>query len=339
MFSNNYSTEKPLFILAPMDDVTDTVFRRIVKDCAEPDIYFTEFVNVDGLQSVGREKLLKRLYFTKDEHPLIAQVWGKNPENYYKTTKQIIDGTFAKEMGVEGLEFAGIDINMGCPDKAVLKNGCCSALIDNRLLAGEIIEAVKRAVDEVNPDFPISIKTRVGLKQVDMTWFEFLLKYKLNMLTVHGRTAKEMSKVPANWDLIGEVSKMRKELSPDTLIIGNGDVISREHGSELAKKHDLDGVMIGRGVFHDPFIFSKNSSWETKTKNERISLYTKHVKLFEETWNNSELNFNSNKSIKTLNKFCKIYIQNFDGAKELREKLMAANSTSELLDILDKVNS
>ncbi len=320
---------KPFFVLAPMDDVTDTVFRRIIGECAPPDLYFTEFVNVDGLQSVGRQKLLKRLLFTEDEQPLIAQIWGKNPANYYKTAREIIDGTFAKELGLsKSSNFAGIDINMGCPDKSVLKNGCCAALIDNRVLAGQIIEAAKRAADELNPDFPISVKTRVGLREVDLSWLEFLMQYKLNMLTIHGRTAKQMSKVPADWDLIGKVREMRDKLSPDTLIVGNGDVESHEQGLELAIKYELDGIMIGRGVFHDPFVFSRSTPWKDFTKEQRLELYAKHVKLFAGTWKSSE------RSVKTLNKFCKIYIQGFDGAKELREKLMATESTDELLALL-----
>jgi tRNA-dihydrouridine synthase len=320
-----------------MDDVTDTVFRRIVGGCCPPDVYFTEFVNVDGLQSVGRNKLLKRLYFTNNENPLIAQIWGKNPENYYKTAKQIIDGTFAREMGLPaGTKYAGIDINMGCPDKAVLKNGCCAALIDNRALAGEIIKAVKRAVADTNPDFPISLKTRVGLKQVDLSWFEYLMQFKLNMLTVHGRTAKEMSKVPANWELIGEVRKMRDLLSPDTLIVGNGDVLSYEQGLELATQYQLDGIMIGRGIFHNPFVFQPKSTWENLSKSRRIEIYAKHVKLFAETWNKDNETFDTKRSVKTLNKFCKVYIQNFDGAKELREELMSSETTDQLLDILSK---
>ncbi len=311
--------KRPFFVLAPMDDVTDTVFRQVVAECAAPDLYFTEFVNVDGLQSPGRDKLLKKLQFTAKEQPLIAQIWGKTPENYYKTTKDVI------EMG-----FKGVDINMGCPDKAVLKNGCCAALIDNRVLAGEIIEAVQRAVAETKPDFPVSVKTRVGLKQVDLTWFEFLLSKKLNMLTVHGRTAKEMSKVPAHWDLIGEVSKMRNELSPSTLVVGNGDVLTRRQGLELAEQYDLDGIMIGRGVFQDPYVFSANSKWDESTKQQRLELYAKHVKLFAETWTNNE------RRVYVLNKFCKIYIQSFDGAKELREKLMVAESADDLLNLLQQ---
>lgn len=306
---------KPFFVLAPMDDVTDTVFRQIVAGTAAPDLYFTEFVNVDGLQSPGREKLLPKLQFdpTK-ERPIIAQIWGKTPQNYYEVAKQL------KEMG-----FDGVDINMGCPDKAIVKNGCCSALIDNRELAGDIIDAVREAVGE---DFPVSVKTRLGLKEVDLTWHEFLLSKKLNMLTIHGRTQKEMSKVPAHWDLIGEVRKLRDSLSPTTLIVGNGDVLSREQGESLAAEHKLDGIMIGRGIFHDPFVFAADSPWATYTTEQKIDLYRQHVELFAKTWPNGE------RKLHTLNKFCKVYINDFDGAKELREKLMNATSTDELLKFL-----
>ncbi len=306
---------KPFFVLAPMDDVTDTVFRQIIADCAPPDLYFTEFVNVDGLQSPGRPKLIKKLQFTDKETPIIAQVWGKNPENYYKTTKELI------EMG-----FAGVDINMGCPVRNVVQNGVCSALIDNRGLAGEIIEAVGEAAR--GADFPISVKTRLGMKQIDSSWPEFLLRHKLNMLTIHGRTVKEMSKVPAHWDEIGHVREMRDELSPTTLIVGNGDVDSREQGLQLASEHKLDGIMIGRGVFHDPYIFADKSSWAEMGEKQRKAMYAKHVKLFAKTWPNNE------RRLPTLNKFCKIYIQSFDGAKELRDKLMHASSVDELLELL-----
>jgi tRNA-dihydrouridine synthase len=308
---------KPFFVLAPMDDVTDTVFRQIIAECSAPDLFFTEFVNVDGLQSPGRAKLLKKLQFTPKETPIIAQIWGKNPENYYKTTLEL------KDMG-----FAGVDINMGCPVKNVVQNGACSALIDNRKLAGEIIEATLEAAREV--DFPISVKTRLGTKDTDPSWFEFLLKYKLNMLTIHGRTVKEMSKVPAHWDEIGRVRELRDSLFPATLIVGNGDVNSRQQGEELAKQYNLDGIMIGRGIFHNPSIFSRVAPWKwgNMSKQEKIDLYCQHVELFAKTWPHAD------RKIKTLNKFCKIYIQGFDGAKELRDKLMHAASIEELLELL-----
>lgn len=306
---------KPFFVLAPMDDVTDTVFRQMVADCARPDLFFTEFVNVDGLQSPGRPRLLHKLQKTDREQPLVAQIWGKTPENYYKVAQELV------EMG-----FAGIDINMGCPAKPVIKDGCCSALIENRPLALEIIKATQEGAAG---RIPVSVKTRLGFRQVDLTWHELLLQQNLDMLTVHGRTQREMSAVPAHWDLIGEVREMRDRIAPQTLLVGNGDVEGRAQGMALVEQYKLDGIMIGRGIFHDPFVFAADSPWESFTKEQRVALYTKHVRLFAETWHGE-------RKIPPLNKFCKVYINNFDGAKELREQLMNAASTDELLDILAK---
>lgn len=306
---------KPFFVLAPMDDVTDTVFRRIVGSCTAPDLYFTEFVNVDGLQSPGRQKLMKKLLFTADERPIIAQIWGKNPENYYKTTKDLI------EMG-----FAGVDINMGCPAKSEVKAGTCSALINNRPLAVEIIKATQEGAAG---RIPVSVKTRLGFNEVDFTWHELLLQQDLAMLTIHGRTKKEMSKVPADWEKIGHIRQIRDTMQVNTAIVGNGDVTSRKQGQQLAEEYQLDGIMIGRGIFHDPYAFAENSPWETISQAERIALYRRHVELFIETWKNNE------RPIHTLNKFCKIYIQGFDGAKELRERFMHARSAGELLGYID----
>ncbi len=297
-----------------MDDVTDTVFRQVVAGLAPPDLFFTEFVNVDGLQSPGRDKLLPKLRFIDREHPIIAQIWGKNPDNFYKTTKDII-----------AMGYDGVDINMGCPDRAVVKNGCCSALIEDRELAKDIIQAVQEAA---GGHFPVSVKTRVGFTTVDMSWIEYLFKYKLNMLTIHLRTTKEMSKVPAHWDLMRQITDLRDVTSPSTLLVGNGDVVSREHGERLASKFHLDGIMIGRGIFNDPKVFMRDSDWNSVTKSERIELYRKHVELFSRTWTNNE------RRVPTLNKFCKVYIQGFNGAKELREKLMSCKTTQELLGIL-----
>lgn len=322
------SLPRPFFALAPMDDVTDSVFRRIIKNCARPDVFFTEFVNVDGLQSPGRPKLLKKLQFTPTETPLIAQIWGLKPENFYKTAQQLADGTFAHEFGLpEGVNFAGIDLNMGCPIKAEVNNGTCSALINNRPLAVEIIKA---AQEGAAGRLPVSVKTRLGFNAVDLTWPELLLKQKLNMLTMHGRTRKQMSAVPADWEKIGQVRQMRDDMNLNTLIVGNGDVQNREHGMQLAERYKLDGIMIGRGVFHDPFAFAAYSPWEDFTRKQRIELYAQHVKLFARTWQQAE------RPIHTLNKFCKIYINGFDGAKELREELMQATSPSDLLNKLAK---
>ncbi len=306
---------RPFFVLAPMEDVTDVVFRTIVAECAPPDLFFTEFANVDGLQSPGRESVAKRLKKGDKDTPLVAQIWGKQPENYFKTAKELV------EMG-----FAGIDINMGCPDKSVVKNNCCVALAkpENRSLAAEIIQATKEGAGSL----PVSVKTRLGFSEVDFSWPEFLLAHDLAALTMHGRTRSQMSKVPADWAAIGWVRQIRDAVAPKTLIIGNGDVMSRQEGEALAKRYKLDGIMIGRGVFNDPFVFSEKSPWESLQKEQRINIFKRHIELFAQTWAGSD------RKVYTLNKFCKIYINNFDGAKEQREQLMSARSTDELLTTL-----
>jgi tRNA-dihydrouridine synthase len=317
---------KPFFVLAPMDDVTDTVFRRIVAACAKPDLFFTEFVNVDGLQSPGRPKLLKKLQMSAAETPLIAQLWGKNPDNFYKTAQQLADGSFAAEMNLpKDVNFAGIDLNMGCPDKSAVKNGTCSALINNRPLAAEIIEATKKGAAG---KLPVSVKTRLGFSSIDLSWHEFLLNQSIAMLTIHSRTRKEMSKVPAHWDVLGEICALRIKIAPSTLIVGNGDIVSRKQGIELATRYGLDGIMIGRGIFQDPFTFAKHSSWPNYSKVQKLALFDTHVRLFTKTWSQNE------RPTVQLNKFCKIYIQGFDGAKELREQFMQAASSDELLALI-----
>lgn len=327
---------RPFFVMAPMDDVTDTVFRQIIADCARPDLFVTEFVNVDGLQSPGRPRLLRKLALSAKESPVVAQLWGLKPENFYKTAKEIADGTLVTEANAligkpaAGIGFAGVDLNMGCPVKTVIKNGACAALINNRELAGQIIEATRQGV---GGDFPVSVKTRVGFTTVDLDWIEFLLKYKLNMLSIHGRTAKQLSKVPADWQLVGRVRELRDSLCPATLVVGNGDVLNRAHGLELADKYKLDGLMIGRGIFHDPFAFAENSPWQKWTKNQKIELFRRHIELFAKTWQNGEYRFDS------LKKFAKVYINEFDGASELRAEFMTARDSNEALQVIKDIKN
>ncbi len=308
---------RPFMVLAPMDDVTDVVFRQIVRECAAPDLFYTEFVNADGLQSPGRSRLLKKLKTNPEDQPLIAQIWGKNPDNFRTTAAELVD------MG-----FAGVDLNMGCPIKAEVNNGTCSALINNRPLAVELIAAVKEGVAG---RLPVSVKTRLGFNEVDLSWHELLLSQGIDMLIVHGRTRKQMSAVPADWEMIGKIRELRDRIAPGTLIVGNGDVQNREQASELARAHKLDGIMIGRGVFHDPFAFAASSPWQNYTKAQRIAVFTRQVELFAQTWKQDE------RPIHTLNKFCKIYVNGFEGAKECREQLMDASSPQELLDMLKQL--
>jgi tRNA-dihydrouridine synthase len=316
---SNYlnSLAKPFFALAPLDDVSDTVFRRVVAGCARPELLFTEFTNVDALQSAGRKATLRRLDFDSSEQPIIAQIWGKTPDNFKKT---------AEECAKKG--FAGVDINMGCPIKHVVKNGCCSALINNHEKAKTIIDSTRTGLGE---GMSLSVKTRIGFKDIDLSWIEFILEQNLDMLIVHLRTVKEMSKVPAHWEIMPQIKQLRDRISPRTKLVGNGDITSRAHGLDLASKYSLDGIMVGRGIFHDPFVFAENSPWPDYPKVKKIELYKKHVRLFQKTYPGNS------RPIVILNKFCKIYISGFDGAKELREELMSCSNAEDLLAKLDKL--
>ncbi len=296
-----------------MDDVTDTVFRRVIASCAKPDLFFTEFVSVDGLASGGRQAVIRKLDFSpSEESPIIAQLWGLNPDNFYQAAKQI------SKMG-----FAGVDLNMGCPVRTIIKNGACSALINNRDLAKQIIEATIAGAGSL----PVSIKTRLGFDNIDSSWHQFLLGFKIAALSIHGRTVKELSKVPNHWEEIAKITKMRDVINKDIHIIGNGDVSSRALGLELARTHNLDGIMIGRGVFHDPYIFAEASPWASMPQKDKLALYKKHILLFRETWGDT-------RSPLILKKFAKVYVSGFSGASRLRVELMKQQTIAGMLKLL-----
>ncbi len=316
---------KPFFVLAPMEGGTDTVFRQIVSSCGRPDVMFTEFTNVEGLLSKGREEVGKRLLFQEPEQPLIAQIWGKKPESFLTVAKMLAD------MG-----FSGIDINMGCPERTVVTNGCCSALIDNPTLASEIIKATQ----EGSCGLPVSVKTRIGFKTIETErWIDFLLDHDLSALTVHFRTQKEMSLVPAHWEEAAKVVSLKKHKDKNTILIGNGDVLSKAQGKELAEKYGLDGIMIGRGVFQNPYVFDESINYVSQSKEERIALLKKHMELFETSWKDihplSEKGYG--KSFPPLKRYFKIYISGFDGASDLREKLMLTQTLEEAKEVLSEL--
>jgi tRNA-dihydrouridine synthase len=199
-WNKHHNTNKPFFVLAPMEDVTDMVFRQIVKKAnnGKPEIVVTEFTNCDGICSVGQSRIIHRLKYNPDtERPIIAQIWGKTPENYYQTAKLCLE-----------LGFDGVDINMGCPEKNVIRQGACSALIRNQDLAKQIIEAVQNGVEN---KIPVSVKTRIGFFTIQTEeWFSFLLEQNLQAITVHGRTVKG-SDEPANWEEIGKVVRLKNQ--------------------------------------------------------------------------------------------------------------------------------
>jgi nifR3 family TIM-barrel protein len=298
---------RPFFVLAPMEGVTDTVFRQVILHAGPPDVFMTEFISVEGYCSRGYPGMKDSLRFAESERPIIAQIWGYTPTLFEKTATDLV---------AQGYD--GIDINMGCPDRSVMKKGCGAALIQNPALAAEIIEAVKQGV---RGKVPVSVKTRIGVKEiVTDTWIPFLLDQKISALTVHGRTAKELSKVPAHWEEIG------KAVNGNCVVIGNGDVMSKQDGKAKAAEFGVDGIMVGRGIFSNPWLFADEIEKE-HSKQERFDLLQYHLDLFEATWQ-------ATKPVFTLRKFFKIYIQGFPGALDLRVKLMAAQTLAEIRDLL-----
>jgi tRNA-dihydrouridine synthase len=294
-----------------MEAVTDVAFRHVVAKAAAPDVYFTEFVNAASFYSPqGHHSTQSRLAFASDEQPIVAQIWGTNPEHFAFMTKAL-----AKR------GFAGIDINMGCPAKDVVKTGACSALIENPSLAAELIQAAKES------GLPVSVKTRIGFKtKKTEEWASFLLQQDIAALTIHGRTQKEMSKVPAHWDEIGKVVQLRNALAPQTIVIGNGDVRDRTHGLALAQESGVDGIMIARGIFHNPFAFETTP--QEHSMQELLQLLDFHLELFDSTHKDESHPYDP------LKRFFKIYVRDFPGASELRDKLMRSKSTAEARTIL-----
>jgi nifR3 family TIM-barrel protein len=342
-FWNNL--RKPFFCLAPMADVTDPAFRRLIAKYGKPDVTWTEFVSADGLcHPVGREKLMLDLAFTEAERPIVAQLFSSNPDHMRIAAKLCAD------MGYDG-----VDINMGCPDRTIEKQGCGSAMIKTPERALEIIQAAREGA----PNLPISVKTRVGYSKEDIDgWIVLLLKQKLAALTIHARTRKDLSEVPANWDYVSRIVTLRDEISPETVIIGNGDVRDMQDGYEKARESGCDGIMIGRACFGNPWIFNetiqvkKRGSWKRNIflrmlpnawakkimgdsrytisdipLDQKLLTLVEHSKMFCELL--------PHKNFATMKKHYKAYCTGFPGAKELRIKLMESKDVKEVEQIVD----
>ncbi|THE15900.1 tRNA-dihydrouridine synthase [Enterococcus hirae] len=311
---NNFWTElpKPFFVLAPMEDVTDVVFRHVVQKAGAPDVFFTEFTNSDSFcHPDGKESVKGRLTFTEDEQPMVAHIWGDKPE-------------FFKEMSIQLAEmgFKGIDLNMGCPVPNVAERGKGSGLILRPDVAAELIEAAKAG------GLPVSVKTRIGYTAQDemVNWISHLLKQDIANLSVHLRTRKEMSKVAAHWELIPQITKLRDELTPQTKITINGDIPDRQTGLELADEYGVDGIMIGRGIFKNPFAFEKEP--REHSAEELIDLLRLQLDLQDHYAKVIP------RSMTGLHRFFKIYVKGFPGANDLRIQLMETKTTDEVRERL-----
>jgi tRNA-dihydrouridine synthase len=315
--------KRPIFALAPMEDVTDTSFREVVATISDPrylHILYTEFTSVDGMNhAVGKKRVGERLIVSDSERQilkqknikLVAQIWGRKPELFHKVAAEI----------TSEFDFDGLDINMGCPVKNVVKNGCCSALISEPSLAREIILATKEATH-----LPVSVKTRTGIKSPDTeNWIANIMETKPAAVILHGRTQKQQSDGLASWEEIAKGARVRDKINPGTLFLGNGDVLSVEQGEELCQIHGLDGVMIGRGIFHNPWFFDPAKI--NLTKSEKLDQLVFHTKLFERNWE-------GRKNLNILKRFYKIYTNDFPGAAAIRANLMDAKTYNDVYQIV-----
>lgn len=306
---------KPFLILAPMEGVTDIMFRQVVAKAGRPDLFFTEFTNVSSYASEkGRANALERLEIAPTDSPIIAQIWGKNPEHFAECAAAL-----------ENLGFSGIDLNFGCPDKNVNKTGGGAAMIKTPELAVECFRNAKKSTN-----LPVSVKTRLGWGKVEeyRDWLPTILNEHPAALTVHLRTKKEMSKVTAHYELIPEIIKLRDEISPETKLIINGDIKNREEALKLHEKYPgVDGFMIGRGVFQNPYCFTNHIG----TREELMMLLNLHLDLYEKYSKKHYIPY------EPLKHFYKIYINNFPGASELRAKLMETHLVEEAREVLAKI--
>ncbi|PTI39403.1 tRNA dihydrouridine synthase [Staphylococcus casei] len=304
---------RPFFILAPMEDVTDIVFRHVVSEAGRPDVFFTEFTNTESFcHPEGIHSVRGRLTFSEDEQPMVAHIWGDKPEHFREMS-----------IGMAEMGFKGIDLNMGCPVANVASKGKGSGLILRPETAAEIIQAAKAG------GLPVSVKTRLGYYEIDewKDWLKHVFEQDIANLSIHLRTRKEMSKVDAHWELIEAVKKLRDDIAPNTLLTINGDIPDRKTGLELAEKYGIDGVMIGRGIFHNPYAFEKEP--REHTNKELLGLLRLHLALFKKYSKDEARLF------KPLRRFFKIYVRGMRGASELRHQLMHTNTTDEALALLD----
>ena len=315
---------KPFFCLAPMADVTDVAFRRIIAKYGGPDVLWTEFVSADGLISRGRDRLLRDLIFTEAERPIVAQLFTAKPEKMFAAAKIIVE-----------LGFDGLDINMGCPDRKIEKQGAGAALMKNPPLAREIIAAAKAGVAG---QLPVSVKTRLGYARDELkTWLPELLAENLAAVTIHARTRAELSRAPAHWDAIARAVTIRNELKSQTLIIGNGDAKNLEMAKIRAEETGADGIMLGRAIFGNPFLFSKleprthlkDVQGESLSIEKKLRVLVEHAELFEKLLGDV-------KNFAVMKKHFKAYLSGLANTNELKQKLMTVPNTAAVKQIVDK---
>lgn len=306
---------RPFFSMAPMEAVSNTVFRQVITQACPPDTFFSEFVYAKSITDPNTKfPTHGRLYVdSREKKRPVVQLWGNIAEDFESAAAAL------KEQG-----FEAIDINMGCPDSTVIKNHGGSDLIRNHQWAQDVIAAAKTS------GLAVSAKTRLGYSKVEefKDWIPFLLEQHVDVLTIHLRTKMEMSKVPAHLEVIDDIIKMRDEIAPETLIQINGDIPDYQAGLKLAQAHPgLDGIMIGRGVFANPFAFEKEP--QTHSLDELLDLLQMQLNLFDDFSKLYDM-----PRFPSLKRFFKIYARPELGATDLRNAMMDTKSTDDVRKIL-----
>lgn len=322
-----------------MDGVTDAAFRYMVDTIGHPSVLFTEFTSVEGIMH-GVVKLLSAFTYHKTRTPTVAQIFGSHPEDFYAATFAVC------EMG-----FDGVDINMGCPDRSVALKGGGAGLILKPKTAQKIVTATKKAVadwikgkkiedtglpeeviryvkeykkrfqiNKLRQLIPVTVKTRIGYDHaVTEDWISNLLEIEPVAISIHGRTLRQMYTGFADWDEIGKAARLIRKTQ--TLVLGNGDVKSVEDGRKKSKEYGLDGVLIGRAAFGNPWLFDE----KIPSRLERISAAIKQCEHFMEL--TPEGHFLS------LRKHLAWYMKGFEGSHELRARLMAVKTLDDVKQI------
>ena len=326
-----HKLEKPILALAPMADVTDSAFRHIISKYSDiKHVTYTEFVSADGLclaPEAGRQKLMKDLEYSEIERPIVAQFFTSKPEHMEKVAR------LAVELG-----FDGVDINVGCPDKSIEKQGAGAALIKNPQLARELIRAAKRGATlrqaQGDRHLPVSVKTRLGYNKDELeTWLPELLAENPSAIILHARTRKEMSQVPARWERVKRAVEIRDNLKSETLILGNGDVVDTDDARRKCRETGADGAMLGRAVFGNPFLFSsleqkRPERSEGQNLQEKLTILCEHIQLFDK-------NLGTTKSFAIMKKHFKAYLAGFEGISDLKTNLMQTNSVEEAITLIN----
>lgn len=316
---------RPFICLAPMAGVTDGSYRQLIKTCAPETIVYTEFLSTDAIH-YGAKKTMQELEFDKEsEYPFIVQVFGKDPDHFLSAAKVI------EEMGADG-----IDINMGCPAAKVVSSCHGSALLKNAELAKRLVDATKRAVS-----IPVSVKTRLGWDCIDnlIPFCQGLVEAGADALAIHGRTYEGKFGGDANWDPIYELKE-----NVSVPVIGNGDI--RCSQDALDKIKNLDGVMVGRGTFGNPWVMKDIAEAFRLRSGKRIEDNGKMIPTVERLSFEEKIPFiiehcklavkvkGQKRGILEMRRHLASYVKGIDGASDMRARLVRVESVEEVQRIL-----